>query len=242
MKALKSLLLLFVTVFTAGQLLASEWSVVTSRTGNGNVVKQERSVGSFYSISASSAINVYLFQSDEEKVIVEADDNLLDIIVTEVRNGCLKCTVKGQMRNAKKLNVYVSFKNLEEVSASSASGIYSETVIKASNFEINASSASHVKLELDVKNLDAEASSASDIVLVGTCTHFEAESSSASGIDGRKLVAISADLSASSAGNIHIDVRESLEASASSGAYIGYSGKPSHKDVRNSSGGTVSAE
>lgn len=241
MKTFKSLVLLFAAVLLAGQLSAANWSLLSSKAGSGNLVKEERPVSSFNSISASSGINVFIFQSDEEKVIVEADDNILDMIVTEVKGNQLNCYIDGSIRGWKKLNVYVSFKQLEEVSASSGSDLYSETIINVPNLKVSSSSGADVKLQVKVDNLRANADSGSDIVLVGTCNQFTAMSNSGSDIDGKKLVADNAKLDASSAGDIHAGVKNSIRASASSGADIVYYGNPSDKNIDRSSGGSVSA-
>ena len=52
-------------------------------SGNGDVVEENRPVEPFSSIDIGGVLNVYLTQGDTESVTVEADENLLDLIITE---------------------------------------------------------------------------------------------------------------------------------------------------------------
>ena len=63
--------------------------------GNGNVLTEERPVSeSFTAIRGSAGLDVFLEQGDEAKIVVEADENLLDIIETEIVEGKLKIGTK----------------------------------------------------------------------------------------------------------------------------------------------------
>lgn len=225
-------------LLTTTQLMAS--CSLESRSGNGNVVKEVRTITGFNGVEASSGVNVFLFQSDEEKVVVEADENLMSLIKTEVRGNTLKCYIDGSIRRSKKLNVYVSFKDLNKVSASSGSDVFSETLVKATDLNINASSGADIKLKVDAENIRCQSSSGSDITLIGTCVDFDGGASSGADIKADQLTAKSAKVNASSAGDIRIRVLEQISASASSGGDVSYYGNPKHVDIRESSGGDVS--
>ena len=59
-------------------------------TGDGNVVTSERDIGSFDRLSVAAGIDVYITQGETEFLEVEADENLQDVILTEVRDGKLR--------------------------------------------------------------------------------------------------------------------------------------------------------
>jgi hypothetical protein len=238
MKRIGTFLLMVVALFTTIRLMAS--CNLETRSGNGNVVKEVRKVSAFNGVEASSGINVFLFQSDEEKVVVEADENLMPLIRTEVRGNTLKCYIDGSIRRSKKLNVYVSFKELNKISASSGADLYSETVIRATDLSINASSGADIKLKVDAETIRCQSSSGSDIKLVGICNEFDGSASSGADIKADELTAKIAKANASSAGEIRIRVLEKISASASSGGDVTYYGNPKHVDIRESSGGDVS--
>jgi hypothetical protein len=58
-------------------------------SGNGEVVEDARDISGFTGIHLSSGIDVLLSEGNEFKVVVEADENLVDVIETELRGNTL---------------------------------------------------------------------------------------------------------------------------------------------------------
>ena len=68
--------------------------------GNGEVVIEHRTINeSFSAIKATEGLDVYLTQSDNESVSVEADGNLQELILSEVEDGVLKIYTKDLFDN-----------------------------------------------------------------------------------------------------------------------------------------------
>ena len=209
-------------------------------TGSGDVQKEERKATEFSGVRTSSAIDVYLSQGNNPRIVVEADDNLLEYIVTEVKNDVLRVYPDDvNIRRAERLRVYVTMKNIEFIGTSSAGDVIGETPVKAESLKISASSSGNVKLEVYAKELFLTTSSAGDITLKGTADYVEASTSSAGDIKAYDLEVKEADLSSSSAGDIKITVTERLKARASSAGDIYYYGNPEYVDSKSSSGGDV---
>lgn len=98
--------------------------------GNGNVTEEERGItASFSSIKVSEGLNVYLTQSDNENIIVKADDNLHELIITEVINGVLKIHTSKNIGRAASKQVIVTFKDVSKISSSSGSDVYATNII-----------------------------------------------------------------------------------------------------------------
>ncbi len=207
--------------------------------GNGNVIKETRETQRFEGISASSGINVYLFQSDETKVLIEADENLMECISTKVKNNTLQCSIDCSITGSNTINIYVSTPSVNNLSASSSASIFGETLIVTDNLNLKASSSADIKIELQANNVNCVASSSADIVLIGSCTNFKAKASSSADIKAKNLNTINADLTASSASDIHISVSEALKASASSASDIVFYGSPDYLSIKESSGSKI---
>ncbi len=210
-------------------------------TGNGDVQKEERKATEFTGVKTSSAIDVYLSQGAGHRIVVEADENLLEYIVTEVKDNVLRVYPDEDVsiRRAERMRVYVTMENVEYISASSAGDVIGETPVKTETLKISASSSGDVKLEVYAKKLLLKTSSAGDITLKGTADIVEASTSSAGDIKAYDLKVREADLSSSSAGDILITVTERLKARASSAGDIYYYGNPEYVDAKSSSGGDV---
>lgn len=237
MNKISLLLLIIIPLFYSCNIKADNW--IHARKGNGNVVKETRKVMSFDEIKASAGIDVYIFQGDEEKVVVEADENLMDCIVTEVRESTLKCYIDCRLRYASKIKVYVNYKKLNSLDASSGSEISGETLLKTEVLKINVDSGAEIKLAVEAKELFCDVSSGADATIEGTTDYFKGNASSGAEVDGKGLKAKTCDLNASSAGDIKVTVTEKVIADASSGADITYYGNPEIEHVSSSSGGDV---
>jgi hypothetical protein len=206
--------------------------------------RQTRNVSEFHGISVSSGIDLYLTQKDVEEVVVEADADELDKIITKVEGGILKIYIKEKSwfnlnwtKESRK--VYVSFKTIDKLEASAGSDVVSHSILNLEKLDLDASSGSDIKLELNASEVSAESSSGSDITLKGKANSIEVNSSSGSDIDAAEFQTKKCIASVSSGADIRVNVTEQLDASASSGGDISYSGNPEKKDINESSGGDV---
>ncbi len=209
--------------------------------GSKKVVKSERQVEVFESISASAGIDVILTQDSVVKVVVEADDNLQDNIKTEVSNGELKIYPEKRIRSCKAKRVYVSFKTIHSINASSGSAIKSKSELKLPALDLSASSGANIDLALlVVDDLNAEGSSGGDINLSGTVNNLSVDGSSGVRIRAFDLQCKTCTAGASSGATIKINVSEKIIAKASSGGNISVAGYPKERNIEKSSGGHVS--
>ncbi|MFZ6012978.1 MAG: head GIN domain-containing protein [Bacteroidota bacterium] len=201
---------------------------------------ETRSVGSFNGVKAAEGVDVYLKKGDKENVKVEVTGTSIENVITEVSGSYLKVHMKdGRYRSNVDVKVFVTYVQLEKISASSAGSIFSEGVIKSARMDINASSAGTVEVQLDAGTLEATASSAGDMELKGKAKNVTFEVSSAGEVDADDLEAESVNAEASSAGSAKINVTKSLVAHASSGGSIRYRGNPDKSITESSSGGSV---
>lgn len=210
-----------------------------STTGNGHVIEEERTVEPFHQISASRGINLYITQGETTSLRIVADDNLIDIIETEVIGGELIVRSTENVRKTKSYNVFVSTPEIDFLSGSAGCNIYSETELVADNFNISASSGTNLRITLQAENLEASASSGSNITLDGIARDFIARASSGSNLRAEDLKTKNAELKVSSGSNIWTSVSHTLNAHASSGGNIFYSGSPTETNFSKSSGGNI---
>ena len=207
--------------------------------GNGNVVTEERNIRDFSKVKGSAGLDVYLTKGSENKVVVEADENLLEFIETEVHNGRLTIGTERSIGRSKAKKVYVTYIELSEIAASSGADVIVNSVVKNENISLDASSGADLEVEVFAKDLYVEASSGADIKVRGKATILKAKSSSGSEIDAEELFVISCDADASSGGDITVNVKEDLETEATSGGTIRYYGNPSAVSKNGSRSGSV---
>jgi len=207
--------------------------------GNGKVVEDTRKTKDFDEIKVTRGINVYIIQGDHQKVVVKADENLLDVIETKVEGNTLKVSASQNIRNASSKRVYVTISDLSRISSSSGSNVFSETELKFKDLELKSSAGSNMKLDVNVNNLDASASAGSNMKLGGIARNFTGSASSGSNIKSEDLNAKNGNVKVSSGANIWITVKDDFEGHANSGGNIFYYGNPETTDIHKSSGGNI---
>ena len=213
--------------------------ILNTVKGNGNVKEEVRNCDSFDAVSVSRGMNVYVTQGPEIRVVVEADENLLDYIETDVNDRTLRVTCTKGIMNAKSNKVKVTVPDLAMVKATAGSNFYTESPFKISQLEIRAAAGSNIHFTMEEGEAEVSASAGSNIFLGGNTTSLKVKANSGSNIKAGELQAIKAEAKVSSGANIWISVVNELKAGASSGVNIFYTGSPAQTDINKSSGGNV---
>ena len=208
--------------------------------GNGNVESMDRHVKeSFTSIKATEGLDVYLTQGNEESITVEADENLHDLILTDIEDGVLKIHTSKNIGRASSKKVMVTFKEVSGITSTSGSDVFSTNTINADHLELKSTSGSDMKLDVSTENLICKSTSGSDMKLSGKTEKLTAEATSGSDIKAGNLIAESSQVKATSGADITVNTSKELTASASSGGDIKYYGNPEKIDKNNSSSGSI---
>jgi hypothetical protein len=227
---------------------------------------QQRKVPSFTAISVSSAIDLYLTQSNKNEVAVSAtNDEIRDHIITEVVGGTLIIRLgdKGTWFSWRKwgnykTKAYVSIKDIDALTASGASTVHLVNTIESPKMRIKLSGASDFKGnikagvlmyqltgasdykgEVSANSIDIDGSGASSIELIGNVDDLAIEVSGASDAKLYNLTAKGAILRASGASNIGVTVTEILRANSSGASDINYKGNPTVKESNTSGASSI---
>lgn len=208
----------------------------TGEKGNGVVVEETREItDEFTMVSASEGIDVYINQGSDFNISVEADENIMDLIGTDIKNGKLKIHAIENIGRATK-KAYVTLPNVTGLYASSGSHLTAENKITSEKLEIDASSGALLDADVDVTDMEIDASSGANITLSGTAKEVYVDGSSGANIKASDLMTLSCKADASSGSNISIHVSENLTADASSGGNISYKGDPAVQKNKSVSG------
>jgi len=202
--------------------------------GNGNITKQQRSVSPFNSIEISGGYTIYLKQDSNQSLAVEADDNLQSLIITKVEGSKLIIKNTESIRGSKSLNIYLSVKNIKDISVSGAADIKGSGKFKMNELNFEISGSGDVNMDVDLQKLTYECSGAGKLNLTGTAETVDATISGAADINAFDLVAKSFTLSSSGAGKANINATEKLDIETSGAATVNYKGNPKSISQRNS--------
>ena len=204
----------------------------------------EPRTGSFHAIEISNAFDLYLSQGDKCAVAISASGaEYRDRIRTEVSNGILKIGYEDNRRfrtKGRNLKAYVSFKELDRLSASGACDLKISGIIKSDELSVSLSGASDLKGAVNVGSLTIDLSGASDVEVNGNAISLKVKASGASEFKGFDFRTDNCNASASGASDIHVTVNKELNAYASGASGIAYRGNGTVRGIKSSGSSHIS--
>ena len=172
--------------------------------GSGNRQKQKREVPPFTSIATKGAFEIEIVCQKPQSLEIEADDNILPLITTEVSNNVLHI---GSLRNhsvREAIVLKISVPNIEGISVSGA-GKIDVSGLKNDKFEIEASGAPVIKASGETKLVDIDTSGAGKV-------------------DTHKLHAARGVVNAKGVAKVEVYAAEQLDVTVSGPSHVTYQG------------------
>jgi hypothetical protein len=211
----------FANLFSFGKASGSffKFSIGSGVEGSSVAATEVRDASDFETVEVGGALQVEIKAGRDFNVEVQADDNLLQFIKTEVSNGVLKIKTSERINAKTPVRVLVSAPSIEHIDASGASKISLEGASGPS--------------------LVIETSGASKVSLAGEVNKLEIDVSGASNIDAENLKAKVANVEASGASKVGVFVTEGISTNASGASKIWYTGNPTSVDNKSTGASSV---
>lgn len=234
--------MIYFTIIASAILLGScERDFVEVVKGSGPVVSETRHISNYDEVSLSIPANVYIYQGNEETVIVEAQDNVIDVIRTDVDRDELNIRFANHVlvKRHEPIKVFITTRNLSQIRIAGSGNVYSETPIITDRLYIKISGSGNVDLhEIDSPLVDAQISGSGKVYLSGFCADQVLNISGSGNIHAFNLMSETADVNISGSGKTEITVSQYLNARISGSGDVFYKGRPS-VDSRISGSGRI---
>ena len=213
--------------------------------GNGNTVTIQRSTGEYDGVSLSGWFDVDLVSGNEGEITLKGEENLLEYIITEVKDGKLVIkTEKGiNLKTSgwnSEIRITVPIESINSVSMAGSGDIVGKTKIKTDNFSTAMSGSGDITLDLDTTSISASMSGSGDITLSGSTVDFEATISGSGDIEAYDLDAENVNATVSGSADIQVTATKSIKARVSGSGDISYKGNPEKVDTKTSGSGDIS--
>lgn len=213
--------------------------------GSGNIQTEARPVSGFDRVMFAGNGELVITQGDTESLTVEADDNLLPLIKTEVKNGELFIGFDKEdwdtfYRPSQPIRFNLA---LDDLSALTLSGSGRATMAEliADHLLIEVSGSGSVEVDqLQASDLSLVLSGSGQVELSGQATLQEVGISGSGTYHGGDLESQTASVSSSGSGSGTLWVRESLEAKLSGSGSVSYYGSPAVTSESSGSGSLTS--
>jgi len=234
-------------VFLSISLLLFSAATIFAQKQINDANAETREAKSFTAISVSNAFDVYLTQGNEEAVAVSASEQKYkEKIKVEVKDGVLKISYDEgkfwkKLTGNMKLRAYITFKNVDKITASGACDIHLQGKLTADDLSINLSGASDWKSgELKTDKLSVNISGASDMTVTGSSTDLKIDASGASSFKSWDFATDNCRVQASGASSVSFTVNKELNAHASGASSIHYKGEGVIKEIKTSGASNIS--
>jgi hypothetical protein len=212
--------------------------------GTGNIISKTINVSSFVRLHVSVRGYVELIQAEEEKVIVEADDNLVDFIHTENSGRTLYVTAEGKWRIAEftSLRIKIFYRQLYTLYNASEKGelVCGNTLRSGEPVEIKIHSEKcSTSLDVDAASVKLITACEGDVTIKGSCIRFEVNAKSEGSLYAREMMAKNVVLKNYSEGNIELYAEDTISIRNYGEGYIHYWGNAVLKDIKHYGEGEV---
>ena len=198
------------------------------RRGSGNVISEDRNVSGFSKVSISGSGNLYIEQGDEEGITIEAEDNILPLIKTEVYGDTLIIGFKLMTYGipSKSMEFHLRVKDLESISAS-GSGSVNCLGLSTDSLTIKTSGSRKVNISnLKITSIYVNSSGSGNITLAGSTDSQDIKTSGSKKYFAEELKSRSCMIDASGSGDMAVNVSDDLNISASGSIKVTYIGSP----------------
>lgn len=220
----KSILCLLALILLAVPSISADnfFDWVTGRNcieGSGDLATEQRDVDEFTRIELKGCVDVFVTVGEARKVTLTFDDNLLDLIKTDVRGKTLKITTEKSYSSRRSCKVEISVPKLEEVRVTGSGDveIYS---LSGDYFEFTVSGSGDMRAEGEIDELDIRVSGSGDV-------------------DTRDLVAKEASVKISGSGDVKVYATEGFYGRVSGSGDIDVYGNPENMSRHVSGSGDI---
>ncbi|RLD55808.1 MAG: hypothetical protein DRJ01_16130 [Bacteroidetes bacterium] len=207
--------------------------------GDGQIIIETRETPSFSGIKIKNRIKVKFTQDSLQKIIVKTDNNLMNLIKTEVKNDTLNIYAAEKYSVMDTIIVEVTSDKIKFIDLSQSSEFKGLNKISGDTITFNINSWSRLNADIDFTYLNCKAASMSIVNLSGNVETLKLINNSSSKFLANNLLVKNCFVNSKMHSRSEINVSKELTVEAKGNSKIKYSGNPALKGVGIKSGASL---
>lgn len=211
-------------LFSVFLLVSSCGFIGNCLEGEGPVIIKELSLNDFNAIELHTPARVYLRQSDQQSVSIKAQQNIIDLLETEVENGSWIIRFERCPKTDQKIEIYIDVPTLTEIEIDGSGEIISKGIIESDELELTIEGSGSIQLELDVKELETEVNGSGDLMLSGKSKLHDIEINGSGDISAYDLLTDETKVEINGSGDVKVSVDYSLNVEINGSGDVYYKG------------------
>jgi len=209
--------------------------------GSGKVTTETRTVSTFNGIGLEGHANVYFTQGDEQTVKVEAEDNIMRHIITEVKGMTLKIKMDDEDINTHKaINVYITVKELCQLELAGSGKMIGKSHINCDNMTFSIAGSGDITADIRSLAVKISVSGSGGLDVAGTTTSMDIKVAGSGKVNAKDLQAINSTVSITGSGSSTINSKEQLNVNITGSGDVHYIGEPAKLKTNITGSGNVS--
>jgi hypothetical protein len=197
--------------------------------GNGKVMSEERILRSFSKIELQCDANVILRQGKGQEVFVDAQENILDELITDSRNGVLYIQTDKCIRRYEQIIIYITLPFIESLKISGSGSIMNDGAIQTDEIELSIPGSGEININsLNAQFISSRISGSGRIYLYGDeiVKQHNISISGSGSMKANSLSTESVDIDITGSGSIWIKATKVLNADIMGSGSVYYKGNP----------------
>lgn len=243
-KSFQKTLFFLATILLTTQIQAQSW-FSNKVKGNGNVTTITRTTSSYDAIACAGSMDFILVEGQEGKITLEGESNLLEHIVTKVKNNTLIVKVEKGVNISESYNktikITIPCRDIQKVSLTGSGDLWNTNTISENHLEVDLTGSGDVILDIDTNNVSGSVTGSGDVTLKGKTTNLEASVTGSGDFNGNHLQAENTEVTVTGSGDAEVVSTETLKARVSGSGDIEYSGNPKKEDTKVAGSGSISS-
>lgn len=240
---MKTTILTFATLLFINVSHAQWWGNGEKIKGNGTISTITRTTPDYNGISCAGDFDYILVSGTEGKITIEGEENLLEYIITEVKNGKLIVKTEKNINLSpsgnKTIKVTIPFKDIENISLAGSGDLMNKDTVTANDLKVSLAGSGDVVLTVETNTVNGSLAGSGDLTLKGNTNNLEVSIAGSGDIHAFDLQSNNTQVSIAGSGDARVVSNESLKARVSGSGDIEYKGNPKTEDSKVAGSGSI---
>lgn len=224
---------MFIPALLAVVLFYGCWGIMGQTIhGNGNMKTETRDVSQAEKIKSYGSFDIVIVQGETTSVKVDADENLLPYIVTDVEDGALviKPREHYNLSSDNKIKITVTTKRLQLVDLAGSGNVVGEGKFTGSdNLKISVAGSGDVSLDVNTPDIDSHIAGTGNITLSGETKSSRIEIAGVGNYNAADLMSENVEIHIAGSGSAKVYAENNLDIHIAGSGDVYYKGNASVK-------------
>ena len=211
--------------------------------GNGDNTTVTRKTSDYNGVHCAGFMNFKLVKGTEGTITMRGESNLLEYIITEVKEGELHVKVKDKVNlkpsNNSTIEITIPFDDIESVSLAGSGDLWNEDVVSSTNLRVSLAGSGDLELNINSEDVKTSVAGSGDMTVKGTTDNLKVSIAGSGDFHGYDLTSVNVEADIAGSGGAKVTCNGDLKARIAGSGDIRYKGNPKTEDTKVMGSGSI---